>query len=120
MLEKLNRLREMSGNEMAHRLREKVRQEADRARFHSGIGLNDDPGVDALINRHSLSIKTYLRQGPARRFYSSTQEREKTAQFVIEHFPEWLDRAIREGMRLSEHRLNILGHEDVGLGQDIN
>jgi hypothetical protein len=119
MLEKLNRLREMSNAEVMHRLRERWRQRTDRARWYCGTS-ERDAELDNLIRSHDSSIKTYLRQGPARRFYSSTQDREKTAQFVVEHFPEWLDRTIREGMRLSEHRLNLLGYENVTLGQNIN
>src|SRR6266700_928490 len=99
MLEKLNRLKEMSRNEIAHRVREIVRREVDRARFRTGIGLNEDPELDLVIAAHQSSIKRYLSEGPARRFYSSTQDRERTAQFVADHFPEWIDQAIHDGLR---------------------
>jgi hypothetical protein len=109
----------MSGNEMKHRLREKLRLEADRIRWRCGISENDVE-LESLIDSNGSSLKTYLRQGPARRFYSSTQDRQKTSQFVMEHFPEWFDRAVQQGMRLREHRFNILGHDEVALGQDID
>src|SRR6516225_9525903 len=120
MFEKVGRLREMSGNELAHRLREKIRQEVDRVRYRICVGMTHDVELDALISAHGSSFKSYLRQGPASRFYASTQDRDKTSRFMAEHFPECVDRAIREGMRLSEHRLNILGQENVELGQDID
>ena len=39
---------------------------------------------------------------------------------MVSHFPEWLDGAIQEAIRLSEHRLDILGYDDVALGKDID
>jgi hypothetical protein len=110
----------MSKNEVVHRAREVLRRETDRVRLGLGIGLNEDCELDRLIAPHQSSIKCYLSEGPARRFYSSTQDRESTTQFVIEHFPEWLDRAIQEGIRLSERRLNILGYENIALGHEID
>src|SRR5262249_35246738 len=79
-----------------------------------------DIEFENLINSYDSSLKGYLREGPARRFYSSTQDRYKTAQFVMEHFPEWFDRAVQEGIRLREHRFNILGHDEVVLMEDID
>ena len=118
MIEKLHRLREMSISELMHRLRERGRLETDRMRWRFGR-TGHDTELDGLIRSH-VSLKAYLCGVPARRFYPSTHDRGKTTQFVIDHFPEWLDRAIQEGMRLSEHRVNILGHEDVSLEDHID
>jgi hypothetical protein len=119
MFEKLNRLRGMSNAEVGHRLRERWRQQVDRMRFCCGAG-QGDPEFDGLIRRHDSSVRLYLNQGPARRFYSSTQSRDKVAEFVSGRFPEWLDRALQESIRLSAHRVNVLGFNHVALGHCID
>ncbi len=118
MLEKLLRLREMSSAEVVHRLRSLGRKEADRLRWRIGAASHDTE-LEKLISTHDSSLKTYFRQLPLRRFYPSVHDRDKTTQFVMHHFPEWLERSIEEGIRLSEHHFNILGHEDVTLDGDI-
>src|SRR6266436_4380198 len=107
MFEKLNRVRKMSTAEVVHRLRERCRREVDRFRWRCGISESDDE-LQNLIKSSDSSLKTYLHQGPGRRFYSSTRDRFKTSQFVMEHFPEWFEGAVQEGIRLREHRFDIL------------
>ena len=119
MLEKLNRFREMSSPEIMHRLRERWRQQTDRLRSYCRMD-QADPELEDLIRRHDSSLKMYFRHVAARRFYSSTQDTEQIEQFVVLHFPEWLDGAIQEAIRLSEHRLDILGYSDIALGHDID
>src|SRR5215831_11105132 len=111
MREKLSRLREMSYTEVAHRLREECRKEVDRIRFKTGMHDRDIEGS---------SLKTCLQNGPARRFYASTQERQRISQLVSERFPEWMDRSIQDAENLLDHRLNILGYSDVPLGDEID
>jgi hypothetical protein len=85
MLQKLNRLRGMTTDEMRHRLRERIRCEVDRLRCM--LPPAPDRELANLINRHG-SLKSYLQHGPARRFYPSTQDREGTADFVARRYPE--------------------------------
>src|SRR5438094_144668 len=75
MREKLSRLREMSYTEVAHRLREQCRKEVDRIRFKTGV---HDRDVEIS------SLKTWLQNGPARRFYASTRERKRVLQLGSE------------------------------------
>src|SRR5437016_1264931 len=100
MLEKLNRFCEMSNHEIMHRVRERWRQQTDRLRCYCRMDQADAEMGD-LIRRHDSSLKAYLRDVPARRFYSSTHDEQQTREFVVSHFPEWLDGAIQEAMRLS-------------------
>src|SRR5438477_190915 len=117
---KLSRLRQMSSSEMAHRLREQIRREADRMRFRSQFQINEDHELDDLIARHDSSLKTYITQGPARRFYASTEDREATFTFIKRHHTLWLDRAIEEADRICEHRVSLLAYEDISLGPVID
>ncbi len=118
MLEKLHKLSRMSGVELASRFGERVRREADRLRFHRGS--TRDPELAALIRGHGGSIKTYLHLGPARRFYSSTQNRKATAEFISEYFPDWMEGTLERAGRLCEHRFDLLGYSDLALGGDID
>jgi hypothetical protein len=120
MIEKLKKLSSMSQAEIMHRFREQIRRESDRLRLRAGIGINDDPELDALTERHGASLKTYLLHGPARRFYAATQNREHTVEFITERYPQWLERAIHEADLLCQHRIDLLGYEDVSLGRDID
>ena len=120
MMERFRKLREMSKDEIAHRLREYVRRRADHARFRMRIGLNEDRELDTLIERHGASLKSYFQHGPARRFYASTQNREQTATFVAARYPDWLDSAIQQAGVLCEHRVNLLGYAGLALGGNID
>ena len=118
MFEKVNRLREMSNAEISHRLRERWRQQADRWRYLCGFHQNDVE-FDHLVRRHD-SAKAYLGHGVLRRFYSSTQDSQAITQFLTVRFPNWMDRTLQEAIRLSAHRVNILGYIQVPLGDQID
>src|SRR6516162_7909142 len=118
MFEKVNRLREMSNAEISHRLRERWRQQADRWRYLCGFQ-QDDVEFDHLVRRHD-SAKAYLGHGVLRRFYSSTQDSQAITQFLTVRFPNWMDRTLQEAIRLSAHRVNILGYTQVPLGDQID
>jgi len=75
--------------------------------------------LDCLLEPHGGSLKRYLLERASSRFYPSIHDADETVRLVIEEFPEWIDRTIDEAGRLSEHRLNILGHNDVELDGDI-
>src|SRR5262249_32726146 len=117
MLEKLHRLRQMSHAELAHRLRERWRKETDRLRFYRGAR-GEACEFDSLTEPHGGSLKQYFLERVSFRFYPSVHDKDETLSLIREQFPEWVDRAIREAERLCEHRLNILGHNDVGLEAD--
>ena len=116
----LKRLRQMSRDEIAHRMHEQVRRKVDFVRFHTGFGLKEDPELEALIARHGSSLKNYFIHGPARRFYASTQDRDRTSRFVRARYPEWLDRAVHEAGGLCEHRVRLLGFNGLSLGGSID
>src|SRR5262245_5859695 len=117
---KLQRLQKMSVEEIAHRLRERLRRESDRRRFQTGVDLDEDRELDALIERHGSSLKSYFCNGPARRFYPSTFDQSAALQFVDANFPQWFDRAVQQAGVLCEHRVNLLGFTDVQLGGNID
>src|SRR5262249_11796676 len=83
--------------------------------FRGQLQVDDDPELDALIERSASSLKSYLRDGPARRFYASTQDRERTAGFIEQRYPEWLERTIAQAGVLCEHWVTLFGR-DVHLG----
>jgi hypothetical protein len=120
MMQKLKKLSGMSSAEMAHRAREQFRRTADKLRYRAQFRLDDDRQLDELIRQHDSSLKTYFLRGPARRFYSSTQNREAVISFVMQQFPQWLDRALQRAEILCEHRVKLLAYADVPLGDNIN
>ena len=114
------KLRRMSASEIAHRLREQGRRELDRMRSRTGREPREDRQLDMLIEKHG-SIKNYWQEAAARRFYVSTRDGGgRTAQFITEHFPQWVDRAVREADILCEHRVDLLAFTDVCLSPRIN
>ena len=116
----LERLRQMSVHELAYRARERFRQHADRMRLRCGIGRDEDSQLDALIVSHGSSLKSYLQNGVAPRFYPSTRDLEDVSQFIAGHFPEWFDRTLSDGHLLCSHRVSILGRGDLELGERID
>src|SRR5262249_1049492 len=114
------RLQQMSKDEIAHRLREGFRRKADLVRLRSGVRINEDPELDALVARCGSSLKDYLRDDVAPRFYPSTQNREEITTFIKKECPDWFDRALGDGGLLCEHRIHLLGHTDIALGGHID
>ena len=94
----LRLLTQMTTAEIAHRLRERLRRETDRIRVQTGNNLGEDRELDALIQCHG-SLKNYFTQMPARRFYSSTHDRDATTHFITTHYPAWFDRAVQQAAR---------------------
>ena len=108
LLRKASRLSSMSRTEIAFRARERVSSECERwgwKTYSSEL-------------RAGADFKKYLAGGPAGRFYRG--HRAGSREFVFEHFPGWVDRAIQEGDRLCRHEIELLGLGDVKLGPVID
>jgi hypothetical protein len=108
----------MNMSEIAHRTRERLRQNIDRFRARNA-GHNVDLELDDLLIRTSGSLKSYFLEGPAGRFYASIQNRKRTREFFQERYPDWLARTLQDARALCEHRVQLLAHQDVDLGKDI-
>jgi hypothetical protein len=56
------------------------------------------------------------------RFYlpASPEERESLRRIFESEFPTWKDRAVAEARILCKHRVDLLGHEGIWLGEEIN
>ncbi|MGH8246745.1 MAG: alginate lyase family protein, partial [Gammaproteobacteria bacterium] len=81
----------------------------DRARAQAGVG------------KKEFSVKRYLEEGPAHRFYlPSPGGREKMARFFAHTFPRWTESAVEQAERLCRHRVEILGHGEIDLGAEID
>src|SRR5215471_13624621 len=107
----VSRLGQLSAAEIRHRSRERFRRHADKLRFHAQLQRDDDPELEGLIRRNASSLKGYFRNGPARRFYVSTQDRERTATFIEHRYPEWLNRTIAKADALREHRVTLFSRD---------
>jgi hypothetical protein len=114
------RLQHMTPQEIAHRLRERMRRETDRLRFRAGSERNTDDELAMLIDRHGSSLKSYFQSEPAVRFYASTHDRPAAADFIRTNFPDWLERTIQQAGVLCEHRIDILTFKDISLEGDID
>jgi hypothetical protein len=108
---KLSRLRAMPTGEIRHRLRERVRLEAERVR----VGLRVVP-APREIEEDCLPL---LRRTFATRFYVA-QDRDSLRSLVQQQFPDWQDRAVREADALCRHRVELLGYGEVDLGPGID
>ncbi len=117
---RLGRLLEMPKDEIVYRLRERARIETDRGRFYLRIGGPEDREFKELV-RQQTSIKSYFMHGPAGRFYSGVHRGSKgRITDLLNGTPGWVDRAIAEGVKLLNHRVDILGYSGVNLGTDID
>jgi hypothetical protein len=110
----------MSGAEIAWRARERLRCHADRFKACGNPESEHDRELDELLLRHGSSIKSYFLQGPARRFYPSTQDRKGTARIFLDQYPKWFERAVRQAQMLCEHQVDLAGHHNIDLGEDID
>jgi heparinase II/III-like protein len=120
-LAKLRRLRSMNGDEVAFRLRENVRIQLDRMRFH--LRAFDKPMSETRMKRSPFyHFKSYLNKEPARRFClpATPETRDRMRQFVERTFPEWKTAAILEAERLCAHQVEVLGFGEVHLGDEID
>jgi hypothetical protein len=109
----------MSPNELAHRLREQLRRATDRARFHAGRIDESDAELDGLITKYG-SVRTYLQDGPAKRFYASTSDREGIVGLIEQQFPDWWENTIRDADAICGHRINLLAHTGIDLDARID
>jgi hypothetical protein len=116
----LERLQQISLNELAYRLRERFRRNADRIRLRSGVFVDEDRELEMLIVRHRSSLKSYLQNAAAPRFYPGIKDPEGTSQFIARQFPAWFDRAVSDAHLLCSHRVNLLGYTDLDLGGRID
>ncbi|MBI2816615.1 MAG: alginate lyase family protein [Acidobacteria bacterium] len=122
MKNKLNRLCAMSAAELSYRAGEKVRAESDRMRCRLRSPVETYDRVRGGLRLSQASIKKYLQQGPADRFYfPGTFAHRGTLRSLVEsRFPEWKRKAVEQADRLCDHRVEILGFGERQLGRTIN
>jgi hypothetical protein len=129
-MEKLRKLRSMSRGEISYRLREKLQAEADRVRFYlsseskeasSGFDRSDIRPSHSGHKKGEFSIKRYLEEGPALRFYfQPLSSRDRMAKLLSHIFPGWMETVIDQAERLCRHRVEILGFGELELGSEID
>jgi hypothetical protein len=119
MIDTLKRLHRMSRAEVAHRLREQFRRRADKVKFIAPSCFGNDVELERWIEAPA-SLKEYFREGPARRFYTSTRHREKIDKLFRQHYPRWLERAMDDAAALCRHEVHLLAYRDLSLGSPIN
>ncbi len=105
--EKLIRLSTMSPGEVAHRVRENGYSQLER--FGLAAPWPRPPG--------GRDFKRYLGDLPAKRFYRGSRE---GVPFIAQHFPQWLDRAVRQGDALLRRDIQLLHFEPITLAQPID
>jgi hypothetical protein len=116
-LQKLKRLAAMSPRELAHRLRERSWVELERRGLLFTARGND------FKTRHSaphsgIAFKSYLAGAPASRFYCGAKE--SLREFIQEHAPSWIDRAVDDAERLCRRQVQLLNFDPVQLGPNID
>lgn len=135
-LGRLRKLRRMSAQEVSYRLRERLRSQCDRIRFHLRIDAPSDREFLSLFPAagegewseegatvpNSDSIKTYLQKRAAPRFYlpSDDRGRERMRSLIAENHPEWIRKAVGDADQICRHTVSLLGYGDIQLGNEIN
>ena len=109
VMHKIQRLGSMRPNELAHRVREKLYSEVERASAGMGTG---------LVRAAAAPFKHYLAGSPASRFYVSG--RQCVRGWVRENYPQWIERAVEEAEKLCRHEVALLGLGPVQLGAEID
>lgn len=121
---KLTRLRQMPRHEIAYRVRERLRIEAERGAWKLGVRRRDTDAVrlPSLAEPSGPSFRRYLAEVAAPRFYfmSSAETREQVREFVAANYPDWIESAVAGAERICSHRLELLGCGTVELGATIN
>jgi hypothetical protein len=107
LMTKLNRLCGMTPREIHHRLRAKLRRQADRAAFCLGRGSRK-----GLLDFRELAGRFY--------FPLLARDRERLARWVQEHYPEWIARSDVEAQRICRHRIGFPGWGELDLGPEID
>ncbi len=122
-MRKLKRLRQMTANEIAYRLRERMRIEAERARLRLRP---PRPGADldgaARLPAIDGSFKAYLEMVAGSRFYfpAPQETRESLRSFVEATFPEWVENSIVEAESICSRRIELFGHGEIQLDPALN
>src|SRR5688572_23847435 len=106
----LGKLRAMSADEIAYRLRGKAREQIDRIRASV-----HPQGVPLFKVPHPYLTRDYLEAEPARRFFSAGSQ-QKLRTLAQMEFPDWIGAATAEADRICERKLRLFGHADVQLG----
>ena len=129
MANQLKRLTEMSPAEVAFRVRDKLRSEAERLQFCSRRSENAERRLWSFFDNSSirrtlsgLSFKRYLHEYPAERFYlpAAPEDRKRLQQVVIHHFPKWKQSAVEEAEQLCQHYVKLLGYGRIDIGRNID
>lgn len=121
-LTKLKRLRSMPPTEVGGRLRERMRSEWERARYHLRVIEVGQERFLRWFDPAIASFKSYLAEKAAPRFYFPAVgvEREKLRRFVESRYPEWIEAAVAEADKLCEHRFTLLGLPEVRIPGEID
>ena len=129
-MEKLRKLRAMSRREISYRLREKLQTETERVRYYlssepeevsSGFDPNDILPSRSGHQKAEFSVKRYLEEGPALRFYfQPSSNRDRLPKLLSHIFPGWMETTIEQAERLCQHRVEILGYGELELGKEID
>ena len=115
MVSKLNRLVTMDAREIAYRVQEKCRSEAERLRYYAGVDVWPAGGI-------LLNFKHYLVQKAQPRFYfrASGIDRDRRLDYIRRTFPEWIEQAVEDADRICRHKVQLLGFGEVELGEVID
>lgn len=123
--DKLDRLRDMSGNELLHRIVERLSRRVDHARTF--YYRSRKPGwrfVRRLLDQRGQgpTVLRYLERTAAPRFYlpSSAAHRAELIEAIRTRFPCEAHEAVEEARQLCENRVRLLGFGEVALGDDVD
>lgn len=121
-MRKLKRLRQMTGTEIAYRVRERLRIEAERARVRLARAPQAAPASLEGLPSVDGSFKAYLEQVARSRFYfpAAGETRQSLRSFVQSAFGDWVENAIAEAESICSHRIALLGRGEIGLGSQPN
>jgi len=131
---KLAKLRGMSAEEVRHRLRERVRMAADKAAFliAGSPGYEEPPWVSLPARlelqvgrrlydeRGEFSVRLFLENVAGPRFYFDPSQAGRHRRLFGRLYPAELNRVVEEAERICRHRLPLLGHGEVALGEQID
>jgi hypothetical protein len=113
-LQKLKRLAAMSPRELAYRVREKSWAELERR----GVRFGCDFKTHGSPSHSGIAFKNYLVGSPAKRFYCGSKE--SLREFIQQHAPSWIDRAVEDADRLCRRQVQLLNFDPVQLGAHID
>jgi hypothetical protein len=119
---RFERLKELSPERIRSAVSSGCRIQLDRLHYWLRGGPCRNNEVAALAGKAGGSLKTYLETRAARRFYMSVspQYRDATLNVLKGTMAARAYRAIEEAERLCEHRFDLAGWCDIGLGKRID